>query len=441
MSEESKLSAYIKTTEYLNAIYNALKNSVPSLLDNIFPTLERVIKAYSEIYPINWEEFDELPEEYKDLLLYFLGEFNRMIEFDEIPEEYKGMTAKELLLTGYKAEGALKEVFKIAYNRAKDAEIIAQQTFQTMEEESQENIEERKEKAPHVSSVNVIKPIYPLDKISFLLWSLNIQNWDLLLKEGLEIVTTSEEDEKDGKEAIIDLKLNFDEIENKFQSMKLNEFDKRVYIAYCSLYISGNKTFSVSQIYAEMGHTSKPSSEVIKKINESLSKMGSAVLILDNSKEISVNKSTPLIKIVSDKRFLPFDREAYYINNVYCDSAIVPLGIPPLLKFTIDRKQFSYINRETLQTPVDKTNMHLAIEHYLLYRISRMKNKDNKRPIKKILFSKVFERAQIPPDRRYKARAKTTIFNILDHYKKIGDIKGYTVLEDGVNIILHKQSY
>ena len=281
---------------------------------------------------------------------------------------------------------------------------------------------------------------YPIDKV-------NGNIWNLLAgaeKNGQLAIRFNMAKHNSGKNAFLIYSINFDNLpENISVSKKLTPFDKRVMISAAALFNAGNEIVSASQIYEKMGNTGRPSAKAVKKINDSILKMNSARIILDNTFEgageeaetETYNKRS--VKTKYKGSLFPMELVEAYINNQFVESAIHLFREPPLVTFARDRHQITTVEPKLLQSPISKTDANLMIDDYLIDRISKMKRAKQKKKqvITKILFSTLFESCRINT-KMQKSRAPEKIKAYLDYYKQCGFIAGYTMLEDGIEIKL-----
>lgn len=289
---------------------------------------------------------------------------------------------------------------------------------------------------PRINISQQVKEIaFPLDKVNRTIWQpLNDRDRDETGHFPLKA-------EKQGTKNKIDIYFDIDfsgleELEKQgvisFGTKALTAFDKRVYDAVCSCFLTNGEYMTISEIYRAMGNTGAPASKQVKKIYESLTKMGALRFYLNNEQEIDAGMKYP--KVVNpDAPLLPFKRaEKIIINNKVSKNVIMLYEEPTLLQFARGRDQITSIPIEVLQSPVSKTDTNLSIDTYLIYRISRMKNPSQKSS-RKILYETIFDKCGITTkQQRYNAKEK--IKNFLDHYKKTNFIKSYSKDKDGVYI-------
>lgn len=281
--------------------------------------------------------------------------------------------------------------------------------------------------------------VKPTDKISYPVDKVNNNIWNLLATAITDAgqlridIDTSKKGSK--KDAIIMYGIDFANLDpNLHITQQLTPFDKRVYIATASLYNGGNEYMTATQICRQMGNTGRPSKSQLKKINDSLTKMGAARVYLDNRKEAETHKKAKFYKY--DAPLLPFERisEAITINGKETDSTIRLLREPPLITFARQREQITTIKRELLESPISKTEANLTIDDYLMTRISRMKNGKGKSS-NKMLYSTIYKQCNITT-KNQRTRVPEKIKRYLEHYKSCNFIKGYTEDKDGITITL-----
>lgn len=271
------------------------------------------------------------------------------------------------------------------------------------------------------------KALYPVDKV-------NGHIWRLLEKaeNGQIAIDFATEKRGSAKEATVTYAIDFSELDGITLTKELTAYDKRVYVSAAALFNSGNDVISATQIYANMGYKGRAGDVDLDKIDESLTKMSGARILLDNSIEHDTYKKYPLFKY--DGSLLPMERVRAYINGKLTESAIHLFREPPMITFARDRKQVTTIPILLLESPVSKTDKNLKIDDYLIERIARMQD-GNKVP-RKILYKTLFDNCDISKSRD-KERAKKTISKYLTHYRDAaGWIKGFEEQPDGVKITL-----
>ena len=259
---------------------------------------------------------------------------------------------------------------------------------------------------------------YPIDKP-------NNKIWNMKEGEGHYIIDTTRNKAK--TKATTLYSINFENLTNAKITKALDPFDKRVYFATAALYNAGNKEVTIPQIYNAMGYDSTLSQYDRKKIDDSITKMASANILIDNEQEIKAGYSYP--RVLYDAPLLPMERVRMIINGELVEGAIHLFREPPMMSFARGRKQITTVDRELLLTPVNKTNTNLSIEDYLIRRIAQAHNGKSK---KRILFSTIYEEAHLGTTKKQQ-RARSTITKILDHYVKHNFISKYTIDDEGIS--------
>jgi hypothetical protein len=269
----------------------------------------------------------------------------------------------------------------------KDGEDLGDAMLHFLENISAPNSEDILERVKALPTDNLL---YPIDKPNKELWDMAEDSAKHGGQIAINVLTGESVDEK---LPLVYLSIDFDNLPLGVSITKtLTAYDKRVYIAVGALFNGGNKIVSLTQIYKMMGYEKRPNSKDLKKINESLTKMGWARLYINNEQE---NEVIPKYKkMVYDAPLLAFERKAAYIDGQLVDGAI-HIGIePPMIKFARDRNQVEPVTLQMLTTPISKTERNLEIEDYLMNRIAPMGNP--KRVVRnKILFETLFQECHI----------------------------------------------
>lgn len=283
---------------------------------------------------------------------------------------------------------------------------------------------------------------FPIDKINRSVWlfatdekghipgEITITNFtnDELLPFSVE----GEADKKRGKERTIYYGIDPDPNRETTMhvSRKLTAFDRRVHDAIGTLYNVGNEYMSMSQIAIAMGNTGRPNSRMLERIESSIDKMMTVRIILDQSEDYDAyNKIQQRYKgplIVAEQK------EAM-INGQLVADALHVFREPLLMEFARNRKQITTIPREVIETKKRQTENNLAIEGYLLERISRMKG-NKRKTIKKISYKSILKMLNLSG--KQQQRAIPVIWDYLEHYKSVCWIKDYKKIDDGIEICL-----
>ena len=284
----------------------------------------------------------------------------------------------------------------------------------------------------NVQKVNKVK--YPVDKVNNIIWK------DVERGENGQIFISTVRKGKN-KELTVLTAINFsDEMEGVKISKKLTVFDKRICVAYSSLFNAGNQLMTLTQIHYAMGNTKRPADHQLQKINDSITKMATARFYLDNAIEVDKLKyNYPKFKY--DGPFLPMERMTATINGKLSDAVIHAFREPPLMTFARERKQITTFNIKLLQSEISKTENNLAIEDYLIERIAETKNasgKSKKLVINTILLETLCREVGIKT-RMQKTRAIKSIKIYLEHFKKNNFISDYKIDAEKITFYFEKK--
>lgn len=280
-----------------------------------------------------------------------------------------------------------------------------------------ENVEPTRAAAKRAEAIE-----YPLDKPNSIIWRLLEKDTGGQIKFNMA---------KYGSRQQVPAfyAINFDDLGDDIQITKrLLPFDKRVYIAISALFNAGNNVISLTQIYFAMGNTSRPPSDALEKINDSITKMTTARIYFNNEQEAKKYKY-PHFKY--DGALLPIERGTAVVNGRLADAAIHIFREPPLISFAKQRRQITTIDIKLLQSPVNKTDANLQIDDYLIERISKGKN--GKAKSCRILFKTLYDHAGIATKKQAQ-RAPGKIEKYLQHYQKEGFITRFTMEDDGTTV-------
>ncbi|MBO4675177.1 MAG: hypothetical protein J5601_03725 [Elusimicrobiaceae bacterium] len=229
-------------------------------------------------------------------------------------------------------------------------------------------------------------------------------------------------------EAIIIYAINFENLPGVKITKELTEHDKRVYIAMCGLSAAGfnkyhnyNFCVTVNQIAYAMGLSSNPSQAQKNAINDSITKLNSTHIFIENYYESQVHKSRK--REIYDGSFLPMERITTERNGQQI-TAIHPFRDAPMFAFAKARKQITTIKREWLAVPVNQTEKQLGLQHYFLEWIAMLKNDHNNSQHPEISYKRLCDVTNTT-DRKGKERLPEQVKKILEHYKKTGCITDY----------------
>ena len=275
-----------------------------------------------------------------------------------------------------------------------------------------------------IDRVNVIpvdRLTYPLDKVNANIWSLLETDTGGQLRIRAEKLGSK-------KEINILYSIDFDALgSNARITKKLTQFDKRVYIAVAGLFNAGNTVITLRQIHLAMGGTGRASANQRQKISAAVHKMHGAMISIDNAIEAGTYNYP---KFVYTGSLLPIERIRKIVNGNVVEEAIHLFREPPAMTFARQRGQITTIPVRLLNSHVSMTDTNLAIEDYLLDRISHAKKGKGQ---SKILYRTICEKVGAVTVKR-RQRVPEKVKEYLTHYVKCGYIASFAETSDGVTV-------
>lgn len=275
-----------------------------------------------------------------------------------------------------------------------------------------------------IDRVNVIpvdRLTYPLDKVNANIWSLLETDTGGQLRIRAEKLGSK-------KEINILYSIDFDALgSNARITKKLTQFDKRVYIAVAGLFNAGNTVITLRQIHLAMGGTGRASANQRQKISAAVHKMHGAMISIDNAIEAGTYNYP---KFVYNGSLLPIERIRKIVNGNVVEEAIHLFREPPAMTFARQRGQITTIPVRLLNSHVSMTDTNLAIEDYLLDRISHAKKGKGQ---SKILYRTICDKAGAVTAKQ-RQRVPEKIKEYLTHYVKCGYIASFAETSDGVTV-------
>lgn len=299
----------------------------------------------------------------------------------------------------------------------------------------------------------------PTDRVNFLAWN-NFKETGKQIAMAFDL--RSERDKNDPAKSGLDISmrysLSFGDDPNIKTTKELNHYDRRLMQAADTLYTSdasGQGVFLIGDIFRAMGGKTEPNSTQRRKMNDALTKQGTARVFMDNATEAAHYKYP---HIEYDGNILNFERIKVMYNGQEVE-AIHFLRRPVFMELAAGRKQITDIPLKVLQSGVSQTDDHLRIEDYLLQRIVRQKNDlrelldqqdkkyvTNREPkISKarkltILLDTFYEQiGKADKKKDLKQRALKTAERYLDHYRSDAGgryIDSYKITDDRITITL-----
>ena len=256
--------------------------------------------------------------------------------------------------------------------------------------------------------------MFPLDKVNSTIWN----NTDDISTTETTILLKAEPD-KSKRQVTNTVILCLDERKDNSAIQRLTQYDLRVYMAIGNLYKAGNSKISIRDIYKAMGNNSNLTTSQKKKILLSIEKMSSIRITIDTTEEEQAGYRYPNLHI--KRRNLIYTKVDVALKRGQETEVIVLMEEPVLFQFALLRNQYTTVPATLLCSPVSKTEATLAIENYLLRRITERGKTGGT-----ILLSTVYEKAGLK-DKKQKQRAKQKIKDILNYYKEQDFISDYDI--------------
>lgn len=290
-------------------------------------------------------------------------------------------------------------------------------------------IERRAETAESITIKRVDEIDYPLEKVSASIFSGTF--WELVKEDTHGQLSFLIPGEKSGDAPINYIfSVDFDSIEDGLKiTKKLLQFDKRVCIAVAALYNSGRRIITLRQIHNVMGNPGKPSPAQKEKIKHSILKMLAATIHVDNRQEVDAGYNYPLYDY--NGPLLPCDMRTDTLDGQIVRDAIRIFAEPPIIEFARGRGQITTIPAKLLMGPVSKTEENIAIEDYLIQRISKARSGALS---SRILIKTICEKANIKSERQQR-RVNEKIEKLLEYYTSCDYIAGYEIKAGYVDIL------
>lgn len=226
------------------------------------------------------------------------------------------------------------------------------------------------------------------------------------------------------------------------------EFDRQVQDAVSSLWEYGHKSHIVTPDMVARAMTHKTNTEKVSPqfkgaVTKSIEKMWAIRIELDASEEIKKRKilqaGKPVDKLIYNGNLLALEKIEIGAGGKTVKGYHI-LREPILLSYAKMTKQLATVDARLLDIKeVDKkgnvttvsiksNEARVAVNGYLLRRIAVMKNDRTNKKTKQsniILFDTLFEETGIPQDSNAR-RIKDYTFQVLDYFKAMDYIKGYT---------------
>lgn len=208
----------------------------------------------------------------------------------------------------------------------------------------------------------------------------------------------------------------------------LNATDQRVFNSVWSLWLEGNKYFSLKQV-ARLSVSGKRVTDAwLDQVKASIRKLQTTLIQIDNTAEIKAGHKYP----VMTGRIEPMLRLISCIINLNGQvEQVYQLDGEPLLgKYSRERgRLFTFPSHSFALNPSVRSSV--TLEDYIIRRVKTMGGKMRNT----ILLRRIYETLDIPGnDKKKRQQIKAKIINVLENLKDKGVISGYEMGSDKITI-------
>lgn len=380
-------------------------------LKNIFARIARAIDEYqrtffqSQQWQILQQTFPGITEE-QGLNISFMADdiIDYLPELEEIIKEREEETGKPIT-----ASDLFAGIELLNEEKDRPGPCLLEDFLEAAQEL-------RRSRIPSVKTKQIRNINIPLDKVNSQIRLLGGPDFDKRLLFDM----ANEKDQENGIQVFITLMMDFEEAKKlgvRF-SKDLNSYDQRVMQGIGAVFNESGPITSIRKIYHGMGNKGAPSKAQREKIYDSIRKMISATITIDNRREVARYKNYPLFTY--EGPVLMADIITARIDGNITHEAIQIYREPALITFAKGRGQIATIEIKHLQNDIKKSKYYYPIEAYLLERILRARTGGQK----SILMNTLYEKAGLN-DRRRQYEARPTIKELLDFWKGTGLIRNY----------------
>ena len=228
----------------------------------------------------------------------------------------------------------------------------------------------------------------------------------------------------------------------------LTGFENEVANGLYTLYENGYRSFTLPKLYEAMTLEPEPkiTAAMQSKLETNLEKFAVLRIKIDASKEVQAYTKDPGAKYRANRYFFQLESEFVSIGGVKAKMYYFTGDKPPiLLEHARLTNRLATIPRNLIQIKNSKghtlpnTTNRIAIRGYLYRRIRQMKDprtgdikKGKDGQSNRILFETLYDAIQLQPtDRNTEKNYRDNIFEILDHWKREGEIKRYEIVKGG----------
>lgn len=214
-------------------------------------------------------------------------------------------------------------------------------------------------------------------------------------------------------------------------------FDRELYFRVCNLYYEGQDYLTFNQIARAMGYKSNVGKVYREKIINSLLKLATTWVLIDNTEETKVFKDYEPVKKYAP--YLTFSFDECYVKGQLTHGIRIH-DDPHLFLFGYERGHFATVPIEALQCEISMNDTLSDIRYYLLSHISWLNNLAAKhQPYHKTLkLDTIWENCHITTSRQQKTQ-KEKLKYILEPMKTSRFIKDYEIDDECITITANKE--
>ena len=356
-----------------------------------------------------WDLLEDAGEEVNDLAMYVYFELQAERKKDN--PDFRGVTLTDIIKQGFNADGTPTEsIFKPLIKKA-----IRQRKKKNLEDA--ENL-----------------PAATMKQITKLKMAVDIVGINVFDKPEVEQINGQYqlkfETISNIPDALVLYGIDFNNLPENLKIEKhLTPFDKLVHAAVMTLYYNGYKKFPLSILWRVMGNKTRINSKDLQRLNDSLTKMKYANIVIDNHLEASKSNYH---EISIDGSMIDFRRVTDKVKGTITEGIILLLAEPLLGEFARSRNQITQIPRELLEVGMSKTDANLRIMFHLSEKMAQLKNHPEWNPETNL--ETIYKACKIT-ERKQKQRAAEKIKTFMEHAKKIKYIYDYKLTKTKLTII------
>lgn len=248
-----------------------------------------------------------------------------------------------------------------------------------------------------------------------------------------EMIPLSMENRGSNIELTAKVSIGFEDLENvKISNRNITPYDREVHDSIVSLYIDGNNEYMTPlMIYRTMtgNPEAKLTENIMNAISESITRLSITRVTIDTTKEVKAYKN--MDKVLYQENLL-YTKQVTAIHKGEVNEWIKIIEPPILYQYADSKNQVARVDIKLLNTPINKNEESIVLQGFLYRRINAMPEmRKNYANWDIVLYSTIYKHLKIDAIsdvalRDKQRRVRDQAHRILDHWIKIGFIKGYT---------------